>query len=260
MLGGAPHDAGRLLWGIIVLQLAAALLTWQLHEEPPLFISNAGLAIAGLLLPTLMGFLYAAWKDPLRRRQIAVLFDVGTFLPRSYHPLSPPCYAERAVPDLQRRLWWLHDNDDRGSVVLVGHSQGTMLAIAALLQQERRPPGGGHVSLITFGSPADKLYAWAFPAYFTTERLMPLAPGGGGHVHDWLNFYYPTDPIGGPVAERMASPARELVDKSLPDPAESWYVYGQPLPAPQGHSGYWSDSRVWSAVNHVAAVSQPAGR
>ena len=259
-IGSAPHDAGWLLWSIIVLQLAAALWTWQLHKEPPLFISNAGIAIAGLLLPTLMGFLYAAWSDPVRRRQIAVLFDVGTFWPRSYHPLSPPCYAERAVPDLQRRLWWLHDNDHNGSVVLVGHSQGTMLAIAALAQQERQPAGGGRVSLITFGSPAGKLYAWAFPAYITTELVTPLTPGGGGHVRDWLNFYYPTDPIGGPVAEKMTSPARDLVDNQLPDPAESWYVYGQPLPAPQGHSGYWADPRVWRAINHVAAVSQPAMR
>lgn len=259
-LSRAPRDAGWLLWGIILLQLAAAIWTWQLHKEPPLFISDAGLAIAGLLLPGLMGFLYAAWSDPARRRQIAVLFDVCTFWPRSYHPLSPPCYAERAVPDLQRRLWWLHDNDDHGSVVLVGHSQGTMLAIAALLQQERRPDGGSRASLITLGSPAGKLYGWVFPAYITTERLTPLAPGGGGHVHDWLNFYYPTDPIAGPVAEKMASPACDLVDRPLPDPADSWYVYGQPLPAPKGHSGYWDDPRVWSAINHVAAVSQPAAR
>ena len=256
MLGSAPHDLGWLLWGIIVLQLAAALWTWQLHKEPPLFISNAGIAIAGLLLPTLMGFLYAAWSDPAKRRQIGVLWDVGTFWPRSYHPLSPPCYAERAVPDLQRRLWWLHDNDGRGSVVLVGHSQGTMLAIAALVQKEHRPAGGGHVSLITFGSPVGKLYAWAFPAYITTERLAPLAPGGGGNVRDWLNFYYPTDPIGGLATEGIAFPAGQLVNRLLPDPADSWYVYGQPLPAPQGHSGYWADPRVWNAINHVAAVSQ----
>jgi len=258
MVGGATHDAGWLLWGIIVLQLSAALWTWQRHKAPPLFISNTGITIGGLLLPTLMGFLYAAWNNPARRRGIAVLFDVGTFLPRSYHPLSPPCYAERAVPDLQRRLWWLHDNDDSGSVVVIGHSQGAILAIAALVQQQRRPPGGGHVSLITFGSPAHRLYAWAFPAYFTTELMTPLAPGGGGNVQDWLNFYYPTDPVAGPVAEEMASPACDLVDRPLPDPAESWYVYGQPAPAPQGHCGYWSDPRVWSAINHVAAASQPA--
>lgn len=258
MLARAPHDVGWLLWGIVLLQLTAALWTWQLHKEPPLFISNAGIAIAGLCLPALMGFLYAAWRDPARRRQIAVLWDVCTFLPRSYHPLSPPCYAERAVPDLQRRLWWLHDNDGRGSVVLVGHSQGAMLAIAALVQRSCRPLGGGHVSLVTFGAPVGKLYAWAFPAYITTELLTPLAPGGGGHVRDWLNFYYPTDPIAGAVAQKMPSPARDLVDRPLPDPAESWYIYGQPLPAPQGHSGYWADSAVWSAINHVAAVSQPA--
>jgi hypothetical protein len=256
MLGGAPRGAGWLLWGIIAAQLAAALWTWQLHKQPPLFISDAGIVVAGLLLPTLMGFLYAAWKDPVRRRQIAVLWDVATFWPRSYHPLSPPCYAERAVPDLQRRLWWLHDNDERASAVLVAHSQGTMLAIAALVQQDRWPAEGGHASLITFGSPAGKLYAWAFPAYITTGLLTPLAPGGGGHVRDWLNFYYPTDPIAGPVAEQMPSPACDLVDKPLPDPAESWYVYGQPLPAPQGHSGYWADPRVWSAINHVSAVSR----
>jgi hypothetical protein len=256
-LGGAPRDAGWLLWGVIVLQIAAALWTWQLHKQPPLFISNAGIAVAGLLLPTLMGFLYAAWSDPVRRRQVAVLWDVATFWPRSYHPLSPPCYAERAVPDLQRRLWWLHDNDERVSAVLVAHSQGAMLAIAALVQQDRWPAEGGHTSLITFGSPAGKLYAWAFPAYITTEMLTPLAPGGGGHVHDWLNIYYPTDPIAGAVAGQMPSPASDLVDKPLPDPAESWYIYGQPLPAPQGHSGYWADPRVWSAINHVAAVSQP---
>jgi hypothetical protein len=255
-LGSAPRDAGWLLWGIIVVQLAAALWTWQLHKQPPLFISNVGIAVAGLLLPALMGFLYAAWSDPVRRRQIAVLWDVCTFWPRSYHPLSPPCYAERAVPDLQRRLWWLHDNDQRASTVLVGHSQGTMLAIAALVQQDRWPAAGGHASLITFGSPAGKLYAWAFPAYVATELLTPLAPGGGGHVRDWLNFYYPTDPIAGPVAGQMPSPASDLVDKPLPDPADSWYVYGQPRPAPQGHSGYWADPRVWSAINHVAAVSQ----
>jgi hypothetical protein len=257
MLGGVPQDAGWLLWGIILLQLTAALWTWQLHKEPPLFISNAGILIAGLLLPTLMGFLYKAWSDPVRGRQIAVLWDVGTFWPRSYHPLSPPCYAERAVPDLQRRLWWLHDNDDCGRVVLVGHSQGTMLAIAALVQKERRPAGGGHASLITFGSPAGKLYAWAFPAYIAPELLTPLAPGGGGDVREWLNFYYPTDPIGGPVFAETTSSARDLVDRPLPDPAESWYVYGQPLPAPQRHSGYWADPRVWKAINHVAAASQP---
>ena len=98
------------------------------------------------------------------------LVDVGTFWPRSYHPLCPPCYAERAVPDLQRRMWWLHDND--GRVMLVAHSQGTVLAVAALAQTACRPEDD-HPALITFGSPVCKLYGWAFPAYFDRALLAP---------------------------------------------------------------------------------------
>jgi hypothetical protein len=37
-------------------------------------------------------------------------------------------------------------------------------------------------------------------------------------------------------------------------PAQCWYVYGQRKPAPQGHSGYWSDPRVWATVDRMAAT------
>ncbi len=43
------------------------------------------------------------------------------------------------------------------------------------------------------------------------------------------------------------------VDAELLDPAECYYVYGQPPPSSQGHSGYWADPRVWSLINRVAA-------
>ena len=119
-LARVPLDAGWLLWAIIIAQLVTALCVWQFHVQPPVVIRNIGTALAGLVLPVLMGFLYSAWSDPTKRRTIGVLWDVGTFWPRSYHPLSPPCYCERAVPELQRRMWWLHDNG--GRVVLIAHS------------------------------------------------------------------------------------------------------------------------------------------
>ena len=182
-------------------QLIMAVCVWQLHVQPPVLVRNIGIALAGLVLPALMAFLYAAWSDPAKRRTIGVLWDVGTFWPRSYHPLSPPCYTERAIPDLQRRMWWLHDNG--GRVVLVTHSQGTVLGAAALVQPGCRP-ADDQPALITFGSPLVKLYGWAFPAYFDSALLGPLAPGGTGRLNDWRNFSYPTDPIGGPVASRPA--------------------------------------------------------
>ena len=249
-LGRAPHDATWLLWGIILAQLAMAVSVWQLHLQPPTVISDVGVFIAGLALPALMAFLYSAWSDPTKRRTIGVLWDVGTFWPRSYHPLSPPCYTERAVPELQRRMWWLHDNG--GRVALVAHSQGTVLAAAALVQPGCRPEGD-HPALITFGCPLYKLYTWGFPAYVDSGLLEPLEPGGAGHLNDWRNFYYPTDPIGGSVAPDLSAAGGDPVDVEFLDPAECYYVYGQPPPASQGHSGYWADPRVWDVINRVAA-------
>jgi hypothetical protein len=250
-LGRAPHDATWLLWGIIVAQLAMALCVWQLHIQPPAVIRNIGVVVAGLVLPAMMAFLYAAWNDPTKRRTIGVLWDVGTFWPRSYHPLSPPCYTERAVPELQRRMWWLHDNG--GRVVLVAHSQGAVLATAALVQPGCRP-GGDSPALVTFGSPVCKLYSWGFPAYFDHDLLQPLEPRGEGRLNDWRNFYYPTDPIGGPVAGDLSRPDGSLVDHGLLDPEECYYIYGQAPPSPQGHSGYWADRRVWNLINQIAAA------
>ncbi len=255
-LATVPHDAAWLLWLIIGGQLVMALCVWQLHVQPPVLVRNLGIGIAGLALPVLMGFLAAAWNDPTKRRTIGVLWDVGTFWPRSYHPLSPPCYTERAIPELQRRMWWLHDNG--GHVLLTAHSQGTVLAVAALAQPGCRPEND-QPALITFGSPVRKLYGWAFPAYFGPELLGPLVPDGPAGVHDWRNFYYPTDPIGGPVTDGLPKKVQKRVDVYYLDPAECYYVYGQPPPASRGHSGYWADDRVWAVINEVAA-DLPAGR
>jgi len=248
-LGHAPHDSTWLLWALIIAQLVMAVCVWQFHVRPPVAIRNIGIAISGFVLPGLAAFLYRAWGDPTRRRTLGILWDVGTFWPRSYHPLSPPCYTERAIPELQRRMWWLHDNG--GHVVLAAHSQGSMLATAALLQRGCRPEGDWP-ALITFGSPVCNLYSWGFPAYVTPDLLTPLAPGQPARVATWLNFYYPTDPIGGPIALNGPE-ARAAVNQHLLDPAECLYVYGQQPPAATKHSGYWADPRVWSLINQVAA-------
>jgi hypothetical protein len=250
-LGRASHDATWLLWGTILAQLVMALCVWRFRVQPPVLVRNIGIAIAGLALPALMAFLYSAWNDPTKRRTIGVLWDVGTFWPRSYHPLSPPCYTERAIPELQRRMWWLHDNS--GRVTLVAHSQGAMIATAALVQPGCRPRHD-YPALITFGSPVCKLYSWGFPAYVDHKLLQPLMPGGTAQLNDWRNFYYPTDPIGGSTAPDLTAADSDPVNQEFPDPAGCYYLYGQPPPAPQGHSGYWADPRVWERINAVSAA------
>jgi hypothetical protein len=131
--------------------------------------------------------------------------------------------------------------------VVVAHSQGSVIAAAALRQTAARPPDGDGVSLVTFGSPLRTLYGWAFPAYFSDEVLRELVPPGGeASVRTWHNVYYLTDFVGGAV---LTDPGANGVDCERPDPVTCWYIYGQPSPAAGRHSGYWSDPAVWALVD-----------
>ncbi len=51
---------------------------------------------------------YFAVRSGLRseatRRKIGMVWDVASFFPRSFHPLAPPAYAARAVPEIQARI------------------------------------------------------------------------------------------------------------------------------------------------------------
>ncbi|MEV5149146.1 hypothetical protein AB0L14_33320 [Streptomyces sp. NPDC052727] len=175
-----------------------------------------------------------AYKDASARRTIGILWDVGTFWPRAAHPFAPPCYAERAVPDLTWRMaTWTRRTG--GRLVLSGHSQGSVLAAAAAWQLP--PSVRGRVALLTYGSPLERLYGRWFPAHFGPPALAALH-------HDidcWRNLYRRTDPIGGPV--RVSDDTTPDVDH---EPLRDPLVYGRtpdhPLPAPiLGHSDYQSD-------------------
>lgn len=175
-----------------------------------------------------------AYKDASARRTIGILWDVGTFWPRAAHPFAPPCYAERAVPDLTWRMaTWTRATG--GRLVLSGHSQGSVLAAAAAWQLT--PAVRRRVALLTYGSPLTRLYGRWFPAHFGPAALGALHRD----VDCWRNLYRLTDPIGGPVAPPGDSgPA---VDRApLKDPLAYGRTARHPLPAPiLGHSDYQAD-------------------
>ncbi|MFE1250718.1 hypothetical protein [Streptomyces sp. NPDC058766] len=175
-----------------------------------------------------------AYKDAAARRTIGILWDVGTFWPRAAHPFAPPCYAERAVPDLTWRMaTWTRVTG--GRLVISGHSQGSVLAAAAAWQLA--PSARRRVALLTYGSPLGRLYGRWFPAHFGPAALSSLHR----EVDCWRNLYRLTDPIGGPV--RLPGESGPQVDHPpLKDPL----AYGRtdllPLPAPiLGHSDYQAD-------------------
>nr|WP_308369281.1 MULTISPECIES: hypothetical protein [unclassified Streptomyces] len=173
-----------------------------------------------------------AYRDPAARRTIGILWDVGTFWPRAAHPFAPPCYAERAVPDLTWRMTgWTGRTG--GRLVISGHSQGSVLAAAAVWQL---PPQVRHrVALLTYGSPLSRLYGRWFPAYFGPGPLTALHR----EVDCWRNLWRSTDPIGGPV---LADSGDDVDRGPLADPLAYGRSAHHPLPAPiLGHSDYQAD-------------------
>ncbi|WP_373420837.1 MULTISPECIES: hypothetical protein [Streptomyces] len=175
-----------------------------------------------------------AYKDASARRTIGILWDVGTFWPRAAHPFAPPCYAERAVPDLTWRMaTWTRATG--GRLVISGHSQGSVLAAAAAWQLP--PSVRKRVALLTYGSPLERLYGRWFPAHFGPEALASLHR----EVDCWRNLYRLTDPIGGPV--RVTSRCGPQVDaEPFTDPLAYGRTGAHPLPSPiLGHSDYQAD-------------------
>jgi hypothetical protein len=229
---------------VLVLGLAQTLI-WLFGGRMVTFADELAITVAVMTPVGGLALLRWGWRRPDARRWLGVLWDVGTFWPRAYHPFAPPCYAERAVPDLQRRVRWLHDSGCR--VLVLGHSQGSVLAAVALAQHGALRPGHDRPVLVTFGSPLNTLYRWAFPAYINDDLFDRLrGPGAGAPLRSWRNFSYRTDYIGGPID-------REGVDDPLPDPGTAWYVTGEPMPPMRSHTGYWSDEAMWQRIDELVA-------
>ncbi|MEV3928934.1 MULTISPECIES: hypothetical protein [unclassified Streptomyces] len=244
----APGILGLLSAATLLLGTGAVTGSWITGEVPGLAMDGTGPFVESLAEAAqstgswLTGFgviLFVTWgrrayRDVSARRTIGILWDVGTFWPRAAHPFAPPCYAERAVPDLSSRMCaWT--GRTRGRLVISGHSQGSVLAAAAVWQlpdSARR-----RVALLTYGSPIERLYGRWFPAYFGRVPLEGLHRS----MHCWRNLWRGTDPIGGPVRidERQG---HEIDHGPLKDPLVYGRTVEHPLPEPiLGHSDYQAD-------------------
>ncbi|WP_165977505.1 hypothetical protein [Nonomuraea diastatica] len=189
------------------------------------------------------------------RRTVGIVWDVSTFWPRAIHPLAPPCYTERVIPELIARIGRLATTD-RDTVVLSGHSQGSVIAAALVLQLD--PDARRRIRLLTHGSPLRRLYAPFFPAYFAGHGLPALRDAVA-----WRNLYRLSDPIGGPAFRRAdplaAEPDRgNTVDRFCWDPLRP--EPGEPLPEARWHSGYWLDPPYHDELARLITPSLPPER
>jgi hypothetical protein len=203
-----------------------------LRESGWLHGTFSAIAAAGVL--TAVAFVILLRRDygnASDRRTVGALWDVATFWPRATHPLAPPCYAERAVPEVVDRIrlitgssplgrddpvWALRAAErpevssltvPAGPVLLTGYSQGSIIAIAVIAQL----PGEvrDELALLTLACPARRLYGRSFPAYFGYDQLSQLsrlldksqAPTGSAAAAEpgyrWRNVARRSDYIGG---------------------------------------------------------------
>ncbi|HEY1626565.1 MAG TPA: hypothetical protein VGG16_22495 [Streptosporangiaceae bacterium] len=162
--------------------------------------ASAVTLVVVLVAGGLVTLLRQAYSDPDKRKTIGALWDVGTFWPRAVHPLAPPCYAERAVPEVVDRIRLLTGDftdqpDDVAylkyqagladlertegltvpprRLLLTGYSQGSIIAPAVIAQLG--PDVLPDLALLTLACPARRLYGRAFPAYFGQHQLIELA-------------------------------------------------------------------------------------
>jgi hypothetical protein len=245
-------------------------------------VSLIAIAVAGWLVTLLR----QDYSDPAKRKTIGALWDVGTFWPRAVHPLAPPCYAERAIPEVVDRIRLLtghisHEQDDvatlkyqaglpnldrtvgltvpSGPLLLTGYSQGSVIApaVVAQLPADVLP----EVALLTLACPAQRLYGRAFPAYFGQRQLTELArlldadPKPGR----WKNLRRRSDYIGSfifaePELRLDEDYMRDHIDQPCLDPPVLVQDANPSPPPTHRHSQFWPDPRTTEVGKYLVKL------
>ncbi|MFD6453077.1 hypothetical protein ACWFRF_04995 [Nocardia sp. NPDC055165] len=225
--------------GLALLAFAAVLVMFCVDGEAALQRTLPGTTVAVALFSGaaagLVGLALMAYRNRQARRTVGIIWDVATFWPRANHPLTPPCYAERAVPELRLQLCQHMAASVTQRVIAATHSQGAVIGAATMLQLPENVRQ--RIALLTFGSPLRRLYARNFPAYFglrAMTRLHTVQPR-------WINIWVFSDPIGGWIfndTNASLAAAIQLVDYRIPDAETLDTGPRDQKPAICAHSGF----------------------
>ncbi|WP_229686567.1 hypothetical protein [Longimycelium tulufanense] len=273
--------AAALTVGVLVAgAVAVSRLAMPAWAAP---LSAVGVAVLAALAAGLLRGVYLAARQPDIARRLGLLADLAAFWPREAHPIVPPCYALKVVPELAARAME-HLAHPGTRVVLVGHSQGSLLAVATVARLLRTLPESdrARVGLVTAGSQLQWAYARAFPAVVPYSSLAELHAELGGR---WRSLCRGTDVLGGavctwsrqvyggkllgvgfrkdgahgplPPAARSATGALVLGgDHWLPDPRPEPADGRRWSPGVLGHRDYTADPE-WDLAVGVAAGLEP---
>ena len=290
---GLAHRAERLLdivgaitspVALVVIVLSTSgVAPWELMGWTRPFATISMYVVLGLSLG-LVALGSQIRRSAEARKAVGVIWDLTTFWPRAAHPLAPPCYAERVVPELETRTRWALRRAPDNVVVLSGHSQGSLIvaSMASRLSDDELE----RVRMVTYGSQIRALYGRVFPRVFgaaamgyrPTDGMTTLAdgfpdvpranppagpptmpPAGSlrarlGALH-WVNFFRRADPLG----YRVFSDVDSYCDRPVPEvPLKR---LGDPGPPVMTHSAYQHTPRYrWQVCEWTGeGLVPPAG-
>jgi hypothetical protein len=242
------------LW--VAVPASIALITWiRLRVLDPdrlrsgvdrpwsfaVVVTLTHLATAAVLL----FFLFGRWS-PRVKTVLGTLADVLGFWPVRHHPLAGASYRDRVVDGIAETL---KSQGPECVVVIVGHSQGSVLCAYTLGRSRRAPTGAGAPlpHLVTCGSPLASLYGTFFPSTFD-KKFFALVTS---HTSSWRNYWRITDPIASclptPCEETKSDGGSKIINRELKD------IFGS---RPLGHSGYWIDPEQAGDIAGILAESR----
>jgi hypothetical protein len=284
---GHAHHLVLIVVGVLAAGAAVSAQQWLTGQLPPAWtqpLSGFGLAVLTLLAGWLLREVYAAARRPSAARHLGLLSDLVSFWPRESHPVVPPCYALKVVPEVAARAAeYLTEPNTR--VVLTGTSQGSVIAVAAAarLMATLAPGDAQRLGVVVAGSPLQWAYPRAFPSAVPHDGLLELFGDLRGR---WRSMARGTDPIGGAVTtwrrqvfdgrligvgyrndgtsgalqEAVTGPTGALVlggDHWLPDPQRGPFGGRRWAAGVQRHEDYYSDPEWDRAVACAAGLESP---
>ncbi|GAA4860222.1 membrane protein [Saccharopolyspora rosea] len=282
------HHVLLLIAGVLafstVLTLVSRLVGMPADALWPDWLVALGVGALATLAGGLLRVVYIAARQRTAARYLGVLSDLSLFWPREAHPVVPPCYALKVIPELAARAKD-HLSDPNTRVVLVGHSQGSLLAAVATARLLETLPEEDRerVGLVTAGSQLQWAYPRAFPAVVPHRSLRDLAGSLGGR---WRSLCRGTDPLGGavttwnrqvydgmligvglrpdgsegPLPAATRGPTGALVlggDHWLPDPQRGPFSSRRWAPGVMAHTDYTGDPEWDRAVAMAAGLETP---
>ena len=224
----------------ILLLAATALgltyLDFFLQEKPPVWMTAFlihGFSIA-LALAVAVGALYlVVWEEIAVG--LALAKDVITYFKCDVKGQAPD---ERVFPLRARMHHRFHQvlevmlkSERPDDVIILAHSQGTVLAIQALRGEEcsqlLEEAGIGKPVLVTMGSPFSHIYHHYFGSKFSIPHELRAK------LSQWINIYRIDDFVGTVIGEPQG------------DWPDNRHV------AACGHTGYWADEHVHAILSEA---------